>query len=195
MPRTRFQGEMAQSVTLLKSTLSLYRIHIEGRVPPEPSPRGKIPILMMVRELDVGGIERDVARTAMTLDRRIFEPRVAAFCPFGMRYNELRAAGVPILDLPVRSLKSPETLKFATKLRRYLRSNAIQIFHAWDNSAMFGIPVAKLSGTPVLVSSVLGHRSLTNRRTLAWVRAIDPLSDAFVTNCRFLASHLINDEK
>lgn len=161
----------------------------------KPGPRSKTPVLMMVRELDAGGIERDVARAATSLDRRIYEPHVAAFYPFGMRYNELRAAGVPILDLPVRSLKLPETLKFATELHRYLQDNAIQIFHAWDNSAMFGIPVAKLSGTPILLSSVLGHRSLTSRRTLALVRAIDPLSDAIVTNCQFLASHLIKDEK
>jgi glycosyltransferase involved in cell wall biosynthesis len=162
----------------------------------KPVPRSKTPVLMMVSELDAGGIERDVARAAMSLDRRIFEPHVAAFYPFGMRYNELRAAGIPILDLPVRSLKSPETLKFAIELRRYLKNKAIQVFHAWDSSAiLFGIPVAKLSGTPILVSSVLGHRSLRSRRTLALVRAIDPLSDAVVTNCQFLASHLIKDEK
>ena len=58
----------------------------------------------MARELGLGGTERQLAEIALALDRAQFEPHVGCFTDGGFRARELRAAGVPILELAVRSL-------------------------------------------------------------------------------------------
>src|SRR5216684_4959487 len=77
-----------------------------------------IPVLLTVRELHHGGIERDVSKIALTLDRSRFEPHVASYQAEGMRFEELSRAGVPLLHLPVTSFKSPTTLTAAMRMRR-----------------------------------------------------------------------------
>jgi hypothetical protein len=65
-----------------------------------------IPVLLMVRELNLGGSERQMAEIAKALDRSRFDPRVGCFRPAGLRADDLRAAGVPIVHFPVPSLAS-----------------------------------------------------------------------------------------
>ena len=67
----------------------------------------RIPVLLMVRELGVGGTERQLVETARFLDRSRFTPHVGCFRPDGLRRKDLEDAGVPILHLPVYSFKSP----------------------------------------------------------------------------------------
>src|ERR1700684_1735603 len=52
-------------------------IHGAGR--PDP-----VPILLTVRELHHGGIERDVTKIALHIDRSRFEPHVASYKAEGM---------------------------------------------------------------------------------------------------------------
>ena len=53
------------------------------------------PVLLMARELDFGGSERQMTEIAKTLDRSRFEPHVGCLRPEGLRGRELQAAGVP----------------------------------------------------------------------------------------------------
>lgn len=46
-----------------------------------PFDRGPIPVLITVRELDQGGVERDVTKIAMHLDRSRFQPHVEPSTP------------------------------------------------------------------------------------------------------------------
>src|SRR5580704_11650165 len=55
------------------------------------------PVLLMARELDLGGSERQMTVIAKALDRTRFEPYVGCFRPAGLRGAELRAAQVPIV--------------------------------------------------------------------------------------------------
>src|SRR5678815_2548727 len=64
-------------------------------------PSRPIPVLMTVRQLHHGGIEHDVTKLAIHLDRLAFEPHVASYQAEGMRFDELRSAGVPVLSLPL----------------------------------------------------------------------------------------------
>src|SRR5277367_1694493 len=82
-------------------------------------------ILLMVRELHHGGSERQMTEVALSLDRDQFTPHVGAFIVGGSRADELRAAGVPVVKIPVRSLKSPRSLAAAWELTRYIRANNI----------------------------------------------------------------------
>src|SRR5260370_14634826 len=84
-----------------------------------------IPVLLTVRELHHGGIERDVSKIALTLDRSRFQPHVASYQANGMRFEELSSAGIPFLHVPLSSLKSPAALSAALRVVRYIREHGI----------------------------------------------------------------------
>ena len=95
-----------------------------------------IPILLTVRELHDGGIEHDVTKIAIHLDRSRFEPHVATYHPEGMRFQELRRANIPILHIPMISLMSPTAISAAMRVRRYVREHGIRLVHAFDSSVV-----------------------------------------------------------
>jgi glycosyltransferase involved in cell wall biosynthesis len=153
-----------------------------------------IPILLTVRELHHGGIERDVTKIALTLNRARFQPHVASYQAEGMRFEELTRAGVPLLHLPVSSFKSPTTLTAAMRMRRYIRKHEIRLVHSWDPSAVFAVPLARTLRVPVVLSSMLGNRDLLDQRTRRQIRWTDRMVDTVVVNCEAMRRHLIDDE-
>ncbi len=154
-----------------------------------------VPVLLMVRELDLGGVERDVTKIAIHLDRRRFSPHVATYCARGLRYEELFSAEIPILEIPVLSLFSGNAVKMAAKLRRYILAHGIKIVHAYDASGILGLAVAKMAGVPVAIGSQLSHRGLLDWKTRWLLRAADRYSDAIVVNCLALRRYLVEDER
>jgi len=156
--------------------------------------RTPTPILLTVRELHHGGIERDVTKIATTLDRSLFEPHVGSYQREGMRFEELMHAGVPFLHLPVSSLKSATALFAAIRLWRYIREHSIRLVHAYDATAVFVVTMAKALRVPAVLSSTLGYRELLDQRTRWEVRWTDKLVDATVVNCEAMRRHMIDDE-
>ncbi len=154
----------------------------------------RIPILLTVRELNLGGIERDVTQIALRIDRTRFEPHVASYQSEGMRLEELRGAGVPFLHLPVTSLKSPTAVSAALRMGRYIREHGIQVVHAYDSSAVFVAPVARTLRVPAVLSSTLGNRNLMDARTRRQVRWTDKIVDTVVVNCEAMRRHMVDDE-
>lgn len=152
-----------------------------------------VPILLMVRELGSGGIERDVTKLARGLDRSRFTPFVATYRPTGIRSEELIRAGIPILHLQVSSFKSPRFIATAVQLGRFIRRQRIKIVHAFDSTAILGVPLARLLRVPAILTSTLGHRALLDDRTRQQFRITDHLADAIVVNCNAMRNHLIDD--
>jgi glycosyltransferase involved in cell wall biosynthesis len=147
-------------------------------------------VLLVVRELGLGGIERDVTKLALGFDRSRFTPYVATYKPFGPRYDELFAAGIPILHLDFPSLLSKRAVTAAQKFRAWVKRHKIEIVHAFDPSSVFAVPLARLLRVPVVLSSQLGHRELHDPRTRKQLRLVDRLSDVVVVNCEALRRHL-----
>lgn len=162
--------------------------------PPAQIKTRPIPVLLTVRELDQGGVERDVTKIAMHLDRSRFEPHVAAFYTHGLRYEELRAAGIPILDLPLRSLLSVDTLRLAAKLRRYILQHGIQVVHAYDASGVFTTRVARLARVPLVIASQLSYREILDPRTQQLLRWSDRVPDAVLVNCDAIRKYMVERE-
>ena len=154
--------------------------------------RKPVSVLLMVRELGLGGIERDVAKLALGFDRARFIPYIATYKPEGPRYDELRRAGIPILHLEFPSLLSVKALTAANRFRSFIRKHDIEIVHAFDPSSVFGVPLARLLRVPVVLSSQLGHRDLHDPRTRKQLKFVDRWSDAVVVNCEALRDHLAN---
>jgi glycosyltransferase involved in cell wall biosynthesis len=145
------------------------------------------PVLLLAWGLDQGGTERQVAQLARALDRRRFAPHVAAFQAHGMRAQELAAAGVPVVEFPVRSFLRPSIVPLAWKFLRWLRRHRIAVVHAFDPPmAMFGVPLARLAGVPVVLSSLRGERRFYPRAyhgPLAWT---DRLATGIVANSEYM---------
>ena len=117
-----------------------------------------IPVLLMARELDLGGSERQLAEMAKALDRSRFDVRVGCFRAAGVRGDELTAAGVPIVEFPVPSLAS---VKGALRIASYVREQAIRLVHTFDTAAnLYGVPAGRMAGTARVVSSQRAHRAL-----------------------------------
>jgi glycosyltransferase involved in cell wall biosynthesis len=156
----------------------------------------RVPVLLMVREPDLGGSERQLTEIARTLDRRHFAVHVGCFRGEGLRAGELRAAGVPITVFPVRSLLHPSTFAVARELGRYLRRNEIRLVHAFDTpSNLFAVPVARAFGTPVVLASQRAYRDLTPGIHRNLLRLTDQIADGIVVNCEAMRRHLIEDER
>src|ERR1035437_7230308 len=116
----------------------------------------------MARELGLGGTERQLAEIARALDRGQFEPHVGCFTGGGFRASELRQAGVPILELGVRSQVSPSAVAGARRMVAYLGRHESGLVYAFDVPLdLFAVPVARWYRTPVVLSSQRAHRDLT----------------------------------
>jgi glycosyltransferase involved in cell wall biosynthesis len=148
----------------------------------------------MVRELGLGGSERQMAELAQALDKSEFEAHVGCFVEDGFRAQELRRAGIPILALPVRSFMEFNALEGAWKMGQYLRRHRIQLVHTFDlPSTCFGVPVARASGVQTVLSSQRAYRGLQPRyHRLA--RLSDRLAHGIVVNCEAMRVHMIDDE-
>jgi glycosyltransferase involved in cell wall biosynthesis len=153
------------------------------------------PVLLLARELDLGGSERQITEIAKTLDRSRFDPHVGCFRPQGIRNAELAASGVPIVHFPVDSFASFGALSEAWKLGSYIRRQRIRLVHTFDYPlTLFGVPVARCSTRAVVVSSQRSHRSLIPRKYRRLVRMTDQMADAIVVNCEFVRRHLRQNE-
>lgn len=154
------------------------------------------PILLMARELGAGGSERQLAEVAGVLDRSLFEPHVGCFHAGGLRAQELRERGVPVVAIPARSYLSPSAVPAALALGRYLRRRQIQLVHTFDVPLnLFGVPVARAFRVPVVLASQRAYRSLTSRPGRFFLRLADLLVDGIIANCEAMRRHLIEDQR
>ena len=152
-----------------------------------------ISVLLVVRELSSGGIERDVTKLALGFPRDVFDPYVATYKPAGPRYEELMQAGVPVLHLDLSSIASMKAVRAALQMRRLIREKNIRLVHAFDASAIFAVPIAKMLRVPVVLSSMLGSRNLLDAKTQKQYGWTDRMVDAILVNCEATRLHLMDD--
>ncbi|HEV2201022.1 MAG TPA: glycosyltransferase family 4 protein [Bryobacteraceae bacterium] len=155
----------------------------------------KTKVLLMSRELGHGGSERQLAETALGLDRDRFEPHVGAFHIDGFRAEELRRSGVPVIQFPVHSFKSPAALRGAAQLVKYVQNNDIKLVHAFDVPLdVFAVPVTRLFTRAIALSSQRAHRHLVRERSQRLMLNVsDRLAHGIVVNCQFIKRYLVGD--
>jgi glycosyltransferase involved in cell wall biosynthesis len=154
-----------------------------------------IPVLLLIRELGIGGTERQLVETARYLPRDRFTPYVGCFRPEGARRSDLERAGVPILHLRMHSFLSPAVFSAASELVRFIREKNIRVVHSFDAPLnIFSVPVAKFAGVPAVLSSQRGDRELTGQLTHKCLRVTDRLTDTVVVNCDAMRRYLTDCE-
>lgn len=155
-----------------------------------------IPALLMARELNLGGLERDVSKFARYLPTYGIEPHVACFRPGGARWNEIEAAGLPVFSIPVTSFKSRSVLTGAKMLQQYISRHGIRVVHAFDGpTGVFGVTAARLGGTPVTLASQLCYRELVPPSIRYLLPILDRVATGTFVNCEAMAEHLVRDWK
>jgi len=153
-----------------------------------------VPVLMLVRALGLGGTERQLTELAKHLDPLRFRAHVGCFHSDGMRGDELRQAGVPVVRFPVRSFASPSAVYGAFALRKYLQKNRIRVVHAFDVPMnLFAVPAARFFGTEVVVASQRAYRDLVGPAYRLLLSLCDRLAATTIVNCRAIEEHLVND--
>jgi glycosyltransferase involved in cell wall biosynthesis len=149
----------------------------------------------MVRELNIGGTERQCAEMARSLDAGRFTAHVGCFRGAGYRATELERAGVPVLRLPVQSLASAGALRGLVMLRQYIRHHQIQIVHTFDFPMnLYASPAARLMRVPVVITSQRQSRDLYPS-VRPWLRITDRLSSAIVVNSDAVRREMMETER
>lgn len=149
----------------------------------------------MSQSLDAGGSERQLTEIARNLDRSRFTPHVACFRDGGMRFDELRRAGVPVLPLAISSFRSLGALRAVGVLGGYVRKNGIQLLHTFDPpSTLWGVPAGRFLRVPVVLSSQRGARSLRGSGFRRLTRLTDRLADGIVVNSLAVRDSLIRED-
>jgi glycosyltransferase involved in cell wall biosynthesis len=154
-----------------------------------------VPVLLLARELDLGGTERQLTEIARTLDREAFEPHAGCFRPHGIRAEQLRRAGVPVAHFPVYSFRSKSAVDGVLAMRRYIQRHGIRLVHAFDvPGVMFGVPVARLCGVQCVLSSQRAFRELIGPGTRRVLRVTDRLAHGIVVNSQAVAKDLVETD-
>jgi glycosyltransferase involved in cell wall biosynthesis len=162
--------------------------------PGEKASGGKpIPILLMAHSLGHGGGERQLALTALNIDRSRFEPHVGC-CEGGFWVDRLREAGVRFFFMGPRSLVSASALREARRLRAYIREHGIRIVQTFDYSMnVLGVPAAKSVRGVIVISNLRCHTRLIPRRYRLLNLVAIRMSAAVVVNSEALRTHLHED--
>jgi len=151
-------------------------------------------VMLMTRTLGHGGTERQLTETALALDPAAFAAHVACVDSTGFRADELRERGIPILEVPINSLKDPRSFRLLAGLAGYLRRHSIDLLHSFDTSTnTFGVPVAKLPGGPVVLSSQRCYETTIWPGNRKLNRIAHRMADGIVVNCEGVRRHLRDD--
>ncbi len=147
-------------------------------------------VLLMIHSLGHGGSERQLANTALGLDRSRFNPHVASVLE-GFQAEELRRAGIPVFHVPLKSFVSPGVLGVARRVRSYIRENQIRLVHTFDYTlSLLGVPVARTCAGVTVLSSQRFYMDLVPDKYKRPLLLTHRMAHGVVANCEEMKRHL-----
>ena len=159
-----------------------------------PSASGApVPVLYMIHSLGHGGMERQVAALARSLDPGRYQAHVATVAG-GFGAEELQASGIPVIPIHMRSFWDPGPFALARYLRSYIRQHRIRLVHLYDDGMSLVTLLATLrSGGARLLTSQRFY--MTHNRWLYRFLLMSAhwLADGVVVNSDAVRRHLRDD--
>lgn len=163
---------------------------------PAQEPRGKLSdtgpivarrkVFFLLDSLNVGGTETQAVELATRLDPERYDVTLGCLRARGPLLEKLAGTAVSVREFyPHGGMDSIRGIYQMLRLAIFLRRGGFKIFHAHDLYAnMLGIPAAVLARVPVIISSQrdLAHLDLYKTRRRVWVRRLQNLSTAVLTN-------------
>ena len=150
------------------------------------------PILYVINSLGDGGMERQVCALTRALDPSRFQPHVASVRG-GFQEDDLRAAGIPVIRIPIQSFFRPGPFALGRFLSAYIREHGIRLLHLFDaGQSLIALLGARRSGIP-LITSQRSHMDIA-RPLYRWLllRA-HRRAAAVVGNSEAMRRHLRDD--
>jgi len=111
-------------------------------------------VLFIIDELcEMGGAERVLLKMIRLLPKELFRCSLITF-KINEEVEELKNLGCPLYVLPLGKTYDWNALRVARQIRRFIRQEKVTVAHTFfETSDLWGGPIAKLSGCPVLISS------------------------------------------
>ncbi|MBI3210158.1 MAG: glycosyltransferase [Candidatus Solibacter usitatus] len=142
-----------------------------------------VPVLLLAQSLGHGGSERQLAVTALGMDRARYEPHVASVAG-GFHEDAMRAQGIPVFRLPLNSYWNRTGWHSARLLWDYIRRHKIRLVHPFDHTlTLLAVPVAKASPGVRVLTSQRGYFDVIPPRHLRALHFMHRRADGVVVNC------------
>ncbi|ODT03130.1 MAG: hypothetical protein ABS52_11025 [Gemmatimonadetes bacterium SCN 70-22] len=117
----------------------------------------------------MGGTELNAIRTAERLDRARFAVEFTCLAARGPLLPRVRDGGFRVTEFAIGSLVGGAALREGIRLRRWLRREGVDVFHAHDiYTNIWGVPFARAAGVPLVIASRRWWLE-TNRPAHAWL--------------------------
>ncbi|MGB8061937.1 MAG: glycosyltransferase [Candidatus Sulfotelmatobacter sp.] len=143
-------------------------------------------VFFLLDSLNVGGTETQAVELATRLDPARYEVTLGCLRARGPLLEKLTGSAVDLREFyPKGGFDSPGGIYQMLRLAMFLRRGGFQIVHTHDLYAnLLGIPAAVLARVPVIISSQrdLAHLDLYRTRRRVWLRRLQNLSTAVLTN-------------
>lgn len=147
----------------------------------------------MTYRLGAGGSERQATELAIRLHQRGWPVRFGCMRREGQFVKRLEDAGIPVVEFPAPSFRSPAYLWQGLRLARYLRQHGIQLVHAFDPpSRLMAVPFARMAGLPAVLTGHRGSLSFFDQKPfMRWaIGRADRWAHGVVANCEAMAAEI-----
>lgn len=158
---------------------------------------GKVSVLYLVDNLEVGGIQRLLLEIVRRLNKDRFRPLVYSFQPGGMLEKDLADAGAIMMGRDFKHHKNPlEIGPGIQHLQGIMRGERVDILHTQNFiTHTFGCLPAKLAGVPVVVNTVHSMELWKKWFHLTIDRLTYEVSDKIIAVSEAVKRYLIEKER
>src|SRR5206468_10946525 len=152
---------------------------------------GRVAIGMGMTSFEPGGTERQMSEMVRRLDPNRWAVHIACFHARGTWFRRAAERAASVAEFPVRSFRTPLTLRHAWEFARWCRTRRIAVVHTTElYSNIFGLPAAALARVPVRIAN---RREINPDKTpaqIAMQRTAYGFAHRIVANSRAAASRL-----
>jgi glycosyltransferase involved in cell wall biosynthesis len=142
-----------------------------------------------------GGTEHQFVEIVTRLDREKYDIVVACQRYYGQFYDQVRDAGLRVVNFPLSGF-SLRTAKSMWDWLRFVQREKPSLVHTFDYyTNVFAAPLARLGGTPVVVSSRRDLGDMWSPIQRRMLRRVFNWSDCVIANSEAARTGLIENEK
>jgi glycosyltransferase involved in cell wall biosynthesis len=141
-----------------------------------------------------GGTEHQFSEIVTRLDREKYNLTVACLRKDGVFYEQVRDAGLRVLEFPQRGSLTV-TARSAWEWIRFVQREKIELVHTFDfYTNVFGAPLARLAGVPLVLTSRRDLGDMWSWKQQMMLRRAFHWSNCVITNSHAARSGLIEHE-